>query len=1444
MHSIGWLHLTDFHQGMNSQCHLWPTVREAFFVDLERLHNTSGPWELLLFSGDMTQCGRPEEFSAFTEMLEELLERLNAFGSTPLLLTVPGNHDLIRPRETAAVKMLLKWNEAMDVRNEFWDKPPLKRPGEYGKVILKAFGPFQKWYELWREKHPLPAGVTWTEGIIPGDFAVSFPQNGIELGVIGLNSSFLQLSGKDFKGSLELDVRQAHAVCGGDLVRWRSRHDATILMTHHPIDWLSPRSHDMFRSEIAPPGRFDSHLFGHMHESAAQTISSGGYNLPLQIQGASLFGMEHWGEQGHRIHGYAAGRLALEENRRELRLWPRAMQPTQAGSRSLGPNHSYNLTGDGSLAFPLHQPPRSVSRPSRTGAQGAVPQNVLEGDLAGLTMMIADERSRHLKHFRGRTDEVSKLKSRLEGELREVGGYLLLVGSEGSGKSAICAKLTEELVRQAALREGAKSGRVASAPWLPGSLLHFGKQSGQPREVLQFLFAQMNALLPQSSQIPTMQSGEPDSIALYGLDIDASAHVGLLNGTNPILGRPYLPQHQLICQRRQRALFTALERLVKMRGHAVLVLDALGELNMDQGELAFLPEQLPVGASALITVRAGTQTEALLMERLHPKRVELGAFRREELPLITDLPDEEGQVGRKLNDEIWERTKGWPMAVSMLARELQGNPERAASVEVDVRSILERNARLWQCETEPGKPDLLWETLVLLAMFEPISPLELGLVQSYLEHRKLKFSRGLAELRERLTPIADQLDGWRAQCIKLGLQPFAKYVRDQFCSPIDLRRTMSALIEWLTDESDVDSVVVAGFLHYWTTSAAVLDGRIRTIAETLMEHLLHRHAFDRLGEIGGALWEYENGSALAARYSRVAAEGGCRTAMRALGFRLAWGDGIEPDPEESERLLRAAIAAGDDTSKLVMGLARIVGSALETSFEEGERLLREALAANVAGAAVALGFAITCGLISSKDPGEAERLLRSAAEAGDEFADLLLAYQQIWGTGCRKNLQEGELRLRKAADRGDEPGSFLLGLCVLTGAIPSNEHGEVLRWLDKFAPIFAPMLENLLEQLIGVGWSEMLDIRPVATLLEVTEEGEVLTWVRNKYPHPLAYFLASCVLSVANEGLSEEVPERNAAFVDEELGDQLIKLWNALTSRLKSFAQTYTDTRQVPMPDNLLAWFVMAVAGGKITLRLEHMSLDFQRFLEGYLKILAQSPLPLERWATAIKATIERDDQDVDSENEIGAEDDSEREDEEVGRAVELYVAGSHRAAAECFLKAFERGAWAAGNNLAFMLRRNEIPPDLSIPLAKDLLSVGMEEKFPWAYVNLALCSASGFQCIKNWEEADRIIENLAALGTDAEGEALSNWWHELARNGDPEGHLVVGWLARHCIIDDPEGWPLPQRMEAARTTQFEVPAWMDEYASTQRVAALIGLPPDPAYRTGPCATDEHPVRS
>ena len=327
MKSFNWLHLTDLHFGLRGQPSLWPNVREVFWSDLEKLHDKSGPWDAVLFTGDLVQSGSEAEFTALEDkVLGPLWAHLTKMGTKePVLLAVPGNHDLVRPdpkKPKAALRLMLQKNGFAEIADEFWSEPNC----EYREIITASFAN----YQTWAQKNVRNTGLKITQGILPGDFAATLDvqtDDGtpLKIGIAGINTTFLQLANGDFTKRLVLDSKQLHRACGEDLPAWTKAHDACILMTHQGPDWLDEASVAEAYTELNPAGRFAVHLFGHMHANTLRSTATGGGKIVRQWQGSSLFGLGKFGDppQTDRRHGYGAGRIEFDTDGASIRHWPR-----------------------------------------------------------------------------------------------------------------------------------------------------------------------------------------------------------------------------------------------------------------------------------------------------------------------------------------------------------------------------------------------------------------------------------------------------------------------------------------------------------------------------------------------------------------------------------------------------------------------------------------------------------------------------------------------------------------------------------------------------------------------------------------------------------------------------------------------------------------------------------------------------------------------------------------------------------------------------------------------------------------------------------------------------------------------------------------------------------------------------------------------------------------
>ncbi len=285
MTTVRILLLSDFHQGMAGQKTLWPNVRSKFLDDLKTLRESGPPWDLVIFTGDLTQRGETKEFTAFAENLDKIWSRLAELDSNPRLVAIPGNHDLVRPVSTTpSVRALRNWESDLELQEHFWTGPT----NEYRRLVQRVFAPFS----TWREKERRHVAVT--SGVLPGDISSSLVFGDVRLGIVGLNSAFLQLSAESSNGRLAVGFQQLQGVCGDDPHDWIEKHDICLLLTHHPADWLCKPARDSFFREVFDPTSFPIHLFGHMHEPEQRTIAVGGGLPRHEFQAPSLFGLEQW----------------------------------------------------------------------------------------------------------------------------------------------------------------------------------------------------------------------------------------------------------------------------------------------------------------------------------------------------------------------------------------------------------------------------------------------------------------------------------------------------------------------------------------------------------------------------------------------------------------------------------------------------------------------------------------------------------------------------------------------------------------------------------------------------------------------------------------------------------------------------------------------------------------------------------------------------------------------------------------------------------------------------------------------------------------------------------------------------------------------------------------------------------------------------------------------
>lgn len=377
MLAVSWLHFTDLHFGEKQHSRLWPNVHDELVAELGRLHGVTGPWDLIVFTGDLTNRGLPEEFDKVDRWLAKLMACIDELQQArPAVLAVPGNHDLQRPADPnhPIVKGLRKWHSDDSVRSDFFGHNRYC----YRSPVENAFASYGDW---WRKTcRDQITRLNLQPGSVPGDFSATINKQGLSLGIIGLNSAYLHLAHDVQPQQLALDVKQLLAVCDNEPGDWARRRHASLLLTHHPPDWLpklGASSQAEYKREIYKEHRFVAHLYGHMHEADSSIMGVVGEEPRRSIQGRALFAVEPYASESRmreREHGFGIFRLEVKQpgDQAVLRIWPRRLQE-EPTVQFVADTRMGRMIHDREIAFPIRllrnwEPPPANAPPPAEGA--------------------------------------------------------------------------------------------------------------------------------------------------------------------------------------------------------------------------------------------------------------------------------------------------------------------------------------------------------------------------------------------------------------------------------------------------------------------------------------------------------------------------------------------------------------------------------------------------------------------------------------------------------------------------------------------------------------------------------------------------------------------------------------------------------------------------------------------------------------------------------------------------------------------------------------------------------------------------------------------------------------------------------------------------------------------------------------------------------------------
>jgi hypothetical protein len=196
-----WLHLSDLHVGMTDQDWLWPTLKHSLFADMEVVLSSVGGCDLVIFSGDLTQRGTPDEFEKLDGILSELWGKFKSWGFLPKLVVLPGNHDIQRAAPLSPeLRVLRKWWDELEIHSDFFSEDA----GGYRAAVDALFKPYSAWVTHKLRSIEILAGKP---GLLPGDASYVLQTSNLKIGLVALNSTWLQIDGSEYEKKLHVDIK-------------------------------------------------------------------------------------------------------------------------------------------------------------------------------------------------------------------------------------------------------------------------------------------------------------------------------------------------------------------------------------------------------------------------------------------------------------------------------------------------------------------------------------------------------------------------------------------------------------------------------------------------------------------------------------------------------------------------------------------------------------------------------------------------------------------------------------------------------------------------------------------------------------------------------------------------------------------------------------------------------------------------------------------------------------------------------------------------------------------------------------------------------------------------------------------------------------------------------------------------------------------------------------
>lgn len=525
-------------------------------------------------------------------------------------------------------------------------------------------------------------------------------------------------------------------------------------------------------------------------------------------------------------------------------------------------------------------------------------------------------------------------------------------------------------------------------------------------------------------------------------------------------------------------------------GSLLLIIDST-ELINDFSSFLNMIENLNSCFIILSNTRDNYKNE-LLSHVNKNNKISLKTIKREVIPLISGYSDTR-EEDKLLNDKILQKTLGKFSRIRILLLNLDENK----NLNMDILEKIDDEDKIFY-ENEANiclENLLLEETVILLAILQPISAFKLENLQSFLSYKKLNYR--LPHIKNELKKLKNQINDYRFNRIQLLNASYASYIVNDFFSESDIQEFVLSIYEWIIHKKIFETDFICKFIFNieknkiisQDTSMKKIDELINVIEDNTI-----------LFDIAISLTKEYDLLKISVKFFEKAANQKHADSLHFLGKIYLKGNKLKKDFAKAEYYFLEASKLDHIDSKLVLSSIYFKGKEIEKNSIKGMTFLNEAIELGSDFAKYTLGVRLLLGIDVIVDIDKGNNILEDLVQLDFVDAIRIMGNKYIYGDGLEKNNEKGIELLKRAIEKGSKLAKLELSRFLIQFSSSDNERSEGIKMLYELVEEnhikSKRYLVNLLIKGIKVKKDEEKAIKILKELCETGHKGSKLDYAK------------------------------------------------------------------------------------------------------------------------------------------------------------------------------------------------------------------------------------------------------------------------------------------------------------------------------------------------------------